>query len=269
MIYPNENTTIQPPPPVVLCLSGHDPTGGAGIQADIEIIGSLGCHVCPVITSLTVQDTRNVHGIIPQTPENFMAQIDVILSDIHISAIKIGLIGSVELVQTIGTLLAKLKPIPMVLDPILAAGGGKNLSNSDLITAIKLHLLPKVTIITPNTIEARRLTGETDLNAAIRKLQQLGCRNVLLTGTHENSREVINAWHTPETSVTIPCPRLPGTHHGSGCTLAAAVAAGLAKGQEMETAIRKALSVTFKSLEKAYSIGHGQTIPNRKGTGDL
>lgn len=252
-------------PPVVLSLSGHDPTGGAGIQADIETIARLGCHPCTVITALTVQDTRNVRRVIPQAAEDFLEQARMLLADMPVAAIKIGLLGSVEIVRAVAEILAETKGIPVVLDPILAAGGGRNLAGGDLIAEIKSRLIPRATIMTPNTPEARKLAGKDDPGECAHALLQLGCPNVLLTGTHEDGSDVINCWYHAGGMESSRWTRLPGSYHGSGCTLAAAVAACLALGYPMEVAVREAQRFTWDALNRGFRLGKGQFLPNRSG----
>lgn len=251
------------PPPVVLCLSGHDPTGGAGIQADIETVLRLGCHPCTVVTALTVQDTRNVTRILPQAAEDFLEQALALLSDIPVAAIKIGLLGSPGIVRAVCEVVDRAGAVPVVLDPILAAGGGRNLANSDLIAEVKSRLIGRSTIMTPNTPEARRLTGLDDPDAAARGLLAQGCPNVLLTGGHEDGAEVANRWYSAAGVETRRWPRLPGSYHGSGCTLAAAVAAGLAQGLPLGVVIDEAQRFAFEALNRGFCPGQGQFLPKR------
>jgi hydroxymethylpyrimidine/phosphomethylpyrimidine kinase len=250
-------------PPVVLSLSGHDPTGGAGIQADIETCVRLGCHPCTVVTALTVQDTRNVRRVIPQAAEDFLEQARAVLADLPVAAIKIGLLGSVEIVRAVAEILEGAGEIPVVLDPILAAGGGRNLATEELIGQIRARLIPRATVLTPNTPEARKLAGKDDPETCARELLALGCPNVLLTGTHEDGPDVANRWYSAAGVETCRWPRLPGSYHGSGCTLASAVAACLARGCAMEAAVRKAQRFTWEALQGGFHLGRGQLLPNR------
>ncbi|MGX2038988.1 bifunctional hydroxymethylpyrimidine kinase/phosphomethylpyrimidine kinase [Methylocaldum sp. MU1018] len=254
---------MKPSPPIVLCLSGHDPTGGAGIQADIETVSRLGCHPCSVITALTVQDTHNVRKVLPQNAEDFLEQARTVLRDLPVAAVKIGLLGSVDIVHAVRELLEAAAGIPVVLDPILAAGGGANLSNEALIDALRQALIPRATVLTPNSPEARKLTGTSDLADCARELLALGCPNVLLTGTHEDDSEVVNRLYRASGSKTYRWPRLPGSYHGSGCTLASAVAAGLARGRDVESAASAAQDFTWRALNAGFRPGRGQWLPNR------
>ena len=250
----------------VLCFSGHDPSGGAGIQADIETIKSMGAHPASVITALTVQNTRNVSDFKATETDLFIEQVDTILEDISVKAFKIGMTASAEIVQAIHDVLLRYPDIPVVLDPVLAAGGGGALQTDDTLNAIKSKLLPLATIITPNSIEARRLSGnETDLHQCGKLLMDSGCQHVLITGTHEDEQHVNNLWFSEgQHKESFSWDRLPHEYHGSGCTLASAVAALLAQGLSPFTAVYEAQEFTWNSLHAGYQVNqHGQYIPNR------
>ncbi|MDD5035786.1 MAG: hydroxymethylpyrimidine/phosphomethylpyrimidine kinase [Methylococcaceae bacterium] len=251
-------------PPVVLCFSGHDPTGGAGVQADIETLSGLGCHACTVVTALTAQDTANVRFLWPQQMDDFLEQARLLIADLPIDVVKIGLLGSAEIASAVGGLLEKeLAGIPLVLDPILAAGGGRELARADLIEVIKTALLPKTCVLTPNIPEAQKLTGALDPEDCAAELLRLGCRHVLITGTHETRGNVVNRLYGPKETVHWQWERLPHEYHGSGCTLASALAAGLALGMTVEQAASQAQAYTWRSLEAACSLGRGQRLPRR------
>ena len=251
------------PKPVVLCFSGHDPTGGAGIQADIETIGSLGCHAATIITCLTAQDTRNVAALMPQTVKDFTRQTELLIADLPIAAIKIGLLGSAEIALACASFIRQLMPRPVVLDPILAAGGGTDLSSANLLDTLRRTLLPLVTVATPNSPEARRLAGQNDLDACARWILATGCGHVLITGTHETELRVTNRLYGVDDQSAQTWERLPHSYHGSGCTLAAAIAAGLAKGLSVRAAVETAQRFTWQSLEAAQAPGKGQSLPDR------
>ena len=254
------------PPPVVLCFSGHDPTGGAGVQADIETLSLLGCHACTVVTALTAQDTGNVQGIWPQQPTEFLQQSRLLIADLPISVVKIGLLGSAEIALAIAELLTReLAGVRVVLDPVLAAGGGKALAREDLIKAIRLELLPLTFIATPNLPEARQLSGgmESPGDCAA-ELLRLGCRQVLITGTHDDTgAEVIHRLYGGQEMLSWNWPRLPHEYHGSGCTLASALAAGLALGLDVPAASLLAQRYCWAALDSGYALGKGQYLPNR------
>jgi hydroxymethylpyrimidine/phosphomethylpyrimidine kinase len=252
-------------PPIVLCLSGHDPTGGAGLQADIEILSRLGCHPCTVVTALTAQDTQNVRHVWPQPPENFLAQTRLLIADLPPAVIKIGLLGSADIAHAVAELLTKeLAGVPVVLDPVLAAGGGKPLAKQDLLRVIREELLPLTEVLTPNIPEAKQLAeGFETPNDCATQLFKLGCKNILITGTHSDSSEVINRLYTHHSSQAWNWPRLPHEYHGSGCTLASALAGGLALGLEVTEACLQAQQLTWQALDRAYALGRGQWLPRR------
>lgn len=251
--------------PVVMTLAGNDPSGGAGIQADIEAIISMGCHAAPVITTVTVQDTQNVKEMVSLSPGLVAAQARAVLEDMPVAAIKIGLLGSVEIAEAVHTLLTDYPRIPVVLDPILAAGDGTELAADELIDALRTLLLPMTTVLTPNSIEARRLAPEADsLEACAMALLDRDCELVLITGTHENSPQVVNSLYGNYRLLeSFTWERLAGSYHGSGCTLASAIAGLIAQGQECPAAIRQAQEYTWETLRSGYRIGMGQLIPNR------
>ncbi|MCK9529351.1 MAG: hydroxymethylpyrimidine/phosphomethylpyrimidine kinase [Gammaproteobacteria bacterium] len=251
--------------PVVMTFAGNDPTGGAGLSADIEAIVSMGCQAAPVVTALTVQDTRNVMRFEPVNPALVVEQARAVLEDMPVAAFKIGMLGSVENVEVVHTLLTDYPDIPVVLDPILRAGGGASLTSVDMADAMLQLLFPLAVIATPNSEEARVLAPEADtLDACAQELLATGCELVLVTGTHENTRHVDNVLYGNLRRLeSFTWERLPHSYHGSGCTLAAAIAGLLAQGLEPFTAVHEAQEFTYEALRNAYRLGMGQHIPNR------
>jgi hydroxymethylpyrimidine/phosphomethylpyrimidine kinase len=250
--------------PVVLCFSGHDPSGGAGIQADIESILSHSCHPCSVITALTEQDSCNVKKLIAQQPQDIIDQARTLFDDMPIAAIKIGLLGHVETVDAIATILLEHPRVPVIFDPVLAAGGGTDLASQELILRIRNRLLPLTTIITPNSVEARRLADEQSLDKCAALLLASGVKQVLITGTHEPSTLVQNTVYQADgDNETFNWERLPETYHGSGCTLASTIAALIAHGLDPFTAISEAQEYTWNALHSAQQPGKGQFTPYR------
>ena len=248
-----------------MCFSGLDSTGGAGIQADIEAIASMGCHAAPVVTALTVQDTQRVIDYTPVDANVLIAQARAVLEDMPVMAIKIGMLGDVSVIEAIHTLLTDYPNLPVVLDPVLAGGGGGELSNEPVVNAITRLLLPQTTVLTPNSPEARILAPEADtLDACGQDLLDKGCEFVLLTGTHEEAEHVENRlFGNHRLLETFTWERLPHSYHGSGCTLAAAIAGLLAHGLEPFTAIHEAQEYTWEALRNGYRVGMGQLLPNR------
>ena len=252
-------------PPSILCLSGFDPSGGAGIQADIESIASMGGHATPVITALTVQNTQNVSHFQAVDTQLFNDQVSKLLEDIAVKAIKIGMIGSLNMIEAIGSILKSNPDLPVIYDPVLAAGGGANLTEAGMLTAIQELILPHTTILTPNSPEARLLSNEAELKDCGKTLMQQGCDAVLITGTHENNEHVDNLWfHEGKYIETFSWDRLPHEYHGSGCTLASAIAALIAQGLDPFNAVNEAQDYCWNTLKHAFKISDkGQLIPNR------
>lgn len=250
--------------PLVLTISGHDPSGGAGIQADIEAIVAVGCRAASAVTCLTVQDTKNVHRVIATSAKILDDQIRTVLADMHVDALKIGLIPDLATLSVIAEVVADHPKVPVVLDPVLASGGGTRLTGNRLLDGLIEKLLPQVLLITPNSIEARRLGGCDQLNTCGERLLDIGCRAVLITGTHESDEQVIHRLHQRDTGMICShWTRLPGSYHGSGCTLASSAAAFIAKGVGLEGAVQQALDYTWHSLCHGYQPGRGQLLPDR------
>lgn len=257
--------------PIVLVFAATDPSGGAGIQADILTLSSMGCHPLSVITAVTIQDTMGVEDVLPIDAEWVADQARCVLEDVPVAVFKVGLLGSVEAIAAIAEVVSDYPDIPLVLDPVLASGRGDELASEDMISAMRELLIPQTTLITPNSLEARRLAqddsnenDDPDLNECARRLLNLGCEFVLVTGTHENTVQVVNTLHDQQGVVrTDSWQRLPGIFHGSGCTLASAVAATIANGLGVPEAVRDAQEYTWQTLKFAYRTGMGQLIPDR------
>jgi hydroxymethylpyrimidine/phosphomethylpyrimidine kinase len=251
--------------PVAMTIAGHDPGGGAGIQADIESMISMGCHACSVVTALTVQDTSNVYSFMPVEPEMVIQQARTLLEDMPVHAIKIGMLASTDIVEAVQSVLIDYPEIPVVVDPVMASGEGDSLSERSVREAIIELLLPYTTILTPNTPEARELAPESDnLDACAMSLLDHGCKYVLITGTHEQTEQVKNTFYGGNQKLDeFSWPRLEGSYHGSGCTLAAAIAGLLAQGKSPAQAVLEGQEFTWQALLGAYRIGMGQKLPNR------
>lgn len=268
-----------PPLPAVLVFAGTDPTGGAGLQADILTLASLGCHPLSVVTAVTVQDTVGVEDFLPMDAEWIADQARGVLEDIPVAAIKLGMLGSTEAVAAIAEVVSDYPDIPLILDPVLASGRGDALSNEELVAAMRDLLLPQTTVLTPNSLEARRLaeimeesedeeSGEGDsvmeLQECARRLIDLGSEYVLITGAHEQGSQVTNTlYNTRGVVQRLHWDRLPGSYHGSGCTLASALAAFLAQGVDVAEAAKEAQEFTYQALKAAFRPGMGQFVPDR------
>jgi len=258
-------------PPIVLTFAAADPSGGAGLQADILTLSSMGCHALSVVTAVTVQDTVGVEDVLPLDPEWVADQARCVLEDMPVSVFKIGLLGSVEIIAAIAEVVSDYPEVPLVLDPVLSSGRGDELATDEMVAAMRELLVPQTTLITPNSLEARRLAVEdgddsddVSLEECARRILTLGCEYVLITGTHENTAQVINVLYSQEGVVRSDSwQRLPGAYHGSGCTLASAIAATVANGLAISEAVRDAQEYTWQTLSSGYRPGMGQHIPDR------
>ncbi|MFZ2269396.1 MAG: hydroxymethylpyrimidine/phosphomethylpyrimidine kinase [Azonexus sp.] len=261
---------VSPSPPQVLVFAASDPSSGAGIQADLLTLASLGCHPLTALTALTVQDTTGVLSVHPVSAELLEQQARTVLEDMPVVAFKIGVLGSVENVVTVAEILSDYPEIPLVFDPVLASGRGDEFSGEEIISAMRELLLPQTTLLTPNAPEARRLAesdddeGEPSIDVCARRLIEMGVQYVLITGTHENTPQVVNTLYGPDGVIRRDeWERLPGSYHGSGCTLASAIAGCIAGGASVEDAVRDAQDYTWQTLKNGFRGGMGQFIPDR------
>ena len=254
-----------------MTFSATDPSGGAGMQADILTLASLGCHPLSVASGISVQDTIGVDSLMPLGSDWINDQARSILEDIEVAAFKCGLLGSAENIAIVAEIVADYPDIPLILDPILASGRGDDLVDATMMRAMAELLFPHALVITPNSYEARRLVIRDEeefmdltLDECASRLKKLGCKNILITGTHEQSDSVINTLYA-STGQKIPYywERLPGSYHGSGCTLASAIAGCIARGLDFEEAIDEAQKFTWQTLKNAFKPGMGQFIPDR------
>lgn len=264
-------------PPTVLTFAATDPSSGAGVQADILSLASIGCYPLSVITGITVQDTVGVESVMALDADTINEQARSILEDVSVSAFKLGLLGSVENVAVIAEIVADYPDVPLIIDPILASGRGDELSNEEMMAAMCELLFPQATLITPNSLEARRLAfydeGDEVKHSALEecalRLLGMGSEYVLITGTHERSHDVVNSLYgmlpnqAPGLIKDYHWERLPGSYHGSGCTLTSAITACLAHGLSMEEAVHEAQEFTWQTLRHAFRPGMGQFIPDR------
>ncbi|MEQ8953352.1 MAG: hydroxymethylpyrimidine/phosphomethylpyrimidine kinase, partial [Gammaproteobacteria bacterium] len=208
--------------PTVMCFSGLDPTGGAGIQADIETLFSTGCHCAPVVTVLTAQNTSDAMAMVATDAALLVQQARAVLEDMSVQCFKIGLVGSVAAVEVVHTLLQDYPDIPVVLDPVVSAGGGFQFADEEILNAMGELLLPLTTVLTPNIDEIKKLAPSADnVDACANELLERGCSHILLTGTHARTEGVVNRFYSLHQEVTLfNWPRLEHSYHGSGCTLA-------------------------------------------------
>lgn len=246
----------------VLAIAGSDSGGGAGIQADLRTFAAFGVHGTCAITAVTAQNTREVTSIFDLPAAVLRSQIDAVLADFPVGAIKIGMLGSAHLVRAVADALESCPNMPVVLDPVLVATTGAALARAGLVAALSTRLLSRADLLTPNIPEAEQLLDwRISTRAAMREaatvLIERGARAVLLKGGHLRGSEVSDLLLTPEAEHWFHGRRLRGESHGTGCTLSSAVAAGLALGAPLETAVGNAIEFVRASLAAGYRPGRG------------
>jgi hydroxymethylpyrimidine/phosphomethylpyrimidine kinase len=252
--------------PIALTIAGSDSSGGAGIQADLKTFAAFGVYGASVITALTAQNTRGVTGI-HLVPADFVtAQIDAVFSDLAVKAVKIGMVAQVATMDAIVAGLTRWSPKHIVLDPVMVATSGDRLLATDAVEALRTKLIPRASLITPNLPEAAALLDEpvASSEAAIesqgKRLLSMGCPAVLIKGGHGKGAESIDYLIDGNGIVALAAPRIATRNtHGTGCSLSSAIAAGLAKGEDMETAVRSAkvwVSAAIAAADR-FDVGHG------------
>ena len=257
--------------PNVMTFSATDPTSGAGLQADILTIASLGCFPLSIVTGVSVQDTIGVRGLTAINAQLVNDQTRTILEDMEISVFKCGLLGSLENIKIIAEITEDYPEIPLIIDPDLASGRGDDLVNMEMMKAMLELLFPKSYLITPNSHEARKMVikdnenfEDVSIDLCAERLKLLGCKNILITGADETTDKVINnLYESSGESNPFYWDRLPGVYHGSGCTLASAISAYLALGFNLNKAVEQAQIYTWESLKNSSKPGKGQYIPDR------
>ena len=249
----------------VLVIAGSDSGGGAGLQADIKTITVLGGYAATAVTAITVQDTLGVHGVFPVPPEVVHAQGEAVLADIGADALKIGMLGDAALVEAAARLIDLAGDAPAVVDPVMTAKGGASLLAHAALERLKAELIPRSALLTPNAPEAEALTGQAvrtpeDLRRAADALLRLGARAVLMKGGHLQGERVVDWLVTPSSETCFESGRIDSRHtHGTGCTLASAIAAHLAQGRSLQTAVERARDYVRGAILHApgFGAGHG------------
>jgi hydroxymethylpyrimidine/phosphomethylpyrimidine kinase len=252
--------------PVALTIAGSDSSGGAGIQADLKTFAALGVYGASVLTALTAQNTSGVSGVHLVPAEFVTAQIDAVFGDLAVGAVKIGMVAQAGTIEAIADGLIRWRPAHVVLDPVMVATSGDRLLRDDAIAALRSRLIPQATVLTPNLPEAAALldepiaADEDAIAAQGHRLLALGCPAVLIKGGHGGGTASIDYLITGEATLALPAPRIATSNtHGTGCSLSSAVAAGLAKGEGLEAAVRNAKAFISAAIAAAdrFSIGHG------------
>jgi hydroxymethylpyrimidine/phosphomethylpyrimidine kinase len=248
----------------VLIVAGSDSGGGAGIQADIKTVTMLGAYAATAVTALTAQNTEGVFGVMPIPPDFIRQQIEVVLDDIGADAIKTGMLHDAAVLEMLATVLQQqAAAVPLVVDPVMAAKGGARLIEPAAIGALKQLLITRATVLTPNLPEAEILCGRAigdvgAMRAAGEDLLRLGCRAVLVKGGHLPGDIVTDVLVSANGARTWESPRIASRHtHGTGCTLASAIAAGLAQGLDIEDAVARARDYVRRAIASAPGFGRG------------
>ena len=252
--------------PVALTIAGSDSSGGAGVQADLKTFAALGVYGASVITALTAQNTRGVGGI-HLVPADFVtAQIDAVFSDLDVRAVKIGMVAQLATIDAIVAGLTRWSPKHIVLDPVMVATSGDRLLAAEAVEALRSKLIPSASLITPNLPEAAALLdepvalSESAIEGQGKRLLAMGCRAVLIKGGHGQGAESIDYLFDGNGIIALAAPRIATKNtHGTGCSLSSAIAAGLAKGEDMETAVRHAKAWVSAAIAAAdrFDVGHG------------
>ena len=251
--------------PIALTIAGSDSSGGAGIQADLKTFAAFGVYGASVITALTAQNTQGVRGIHPVPPAFVTAQCEAVFDDLDVKAVKIGMVAELSIIEAIAAALARWKPKHVVLDPVMVASSGDRLLSAEAAEALRIHLIPTATLVTPNLPEAAALLGESIASdeVAIKeqgtRLLAMGACAVLIKGGHGQGTESIDYLFGGGGVVALPAPRIATANtHGTGCSLSSAIAAGLAKGEPLETAVRHAKTWITAAIAAADRLGVGK-----------
>lgn len=250
-------------PPLALSIAGSDPSGGAGIQADLKTFEACGVYGMAVLTALTAQNTQGVHGVEVVSPSFVARQLDVVLADVGADAVKTGMLASAPVMEAVADVLARHEVSSLVVDPVAASKHGDPLLEDDAVTTLATRIVPRALVATPNAGEVGLLTGRTpkrreDLPDAAAAMLELGCRWVLVKGGHLAGDVAVDLLTDGEREHWLEAPRLDTRDtHGTGCTLAAAITAGLAAGLEVVPAVRAAKDYLTGALRTGVRIGHG------------
>ena len=258
------------PPPTVLAFAPTDPTGGTGLQADLLTLAAMGCHPLTVVTAVSVRDTAAIDDFMPLDSDLVGDQARLVLEDMAVSAFKVGMVGSIDNAAAIAAILADYPEVPVVLDPALAEGAGDGFDAEQFAGALRDLLVPLATVVIANAGEACRLAAsdddedEPDLAESAARLLAAGADYVLVTGAGDDPQKILNTLYGDSGVVRSDSwERLPGTFHGAGATLAAAVAAAIANGLEVPEAVREAQEYAWQSLAEAFRPGMGHRMPDR------
>ena len=247
--------------PIVLTIGGYDPSGGAGITADIETISSLGCHAITLISCLTSQNTREFNLLEQVDPQLFASQANLLLSDFKIDVLKIGVLSGTRIVEETKKIMDKLKNIKVVIDPVIEASSGGLLTDKATLEALKELIFPNAYLITPNLKEAKILSGEDKLNLVIEKLRSFSSNYFLIKDVNCSQDQIVNHLYLDKELKKSWCiPKIPGSFHGTGCHLASSISCFLAQSKDLEEAIELGQKNTIEAIKRSLKIGQGQNI---------
>lgn len=266
-------------PPVALTIAGFDPSGGAGIIADVRTFAAFGCFATAAVTSLTYQNTTGVFGAMHQTAEVVRAQVLPVVEDFKVAGLKTGMLPSREVIEEVARLLREARLPSPVVDPVVRSTSGYDLIDDEALAALKKHLLPLACVVTPNIPEAERITGlsisdEEGMLRAARAIREMGARAVLIKGGHLTGRIALDVLDDEGTVNTFAATRIETTAtHGTGCTLSAGLAACLARGMELEDAVGAAKRFVTDAIRRAPGLGRGHgpinhSVPVRYDEGE-
>lgn len=253
----------QASPPIALTIAGSDSGGGAGIQADLKTFQARGVHGLSVIAAITSQNTRGVTAVHTVPLKHIRSQLDAVFEDFPVAAVKTGMLGSASVTRLVAKEMQARQPAHLVVDPVMISTSGARLLDEDAVLAMVEELIPLASVLTPNLPEAEALLGRRirkpqDFDKAGTALLALGARSVLLKGGHADERHVIDRFYDEGGVMELRHRRLPIEGHGTGCTLASALAAELAKGHAPRSAVRRAVAYVQRALDRSYRPGAGQ-----------
>tara|TARA_Y100000590_G_scaffold71314_1_gene78321 strand:- start:190 stop:960 length:771 start_codon:yes stop_codon:yes gene_type:complete len=247
--------------PVILTIGGYDPTGGAGVTADIETITSLRCHPITLITCLTSQNTKKFDLIEPVNIDVFISQADLLLSDFKIDVIKIGALANDKIVEETKRILNKLKDTKIVIDPVIETTTGGLLTNKPTLQALKELIFPMAYLLTPNLAEAKVLSGKDDLNQIVEELSSVSSNYLLIKDIDKSNKEIVShLYSNKELKKSWSTPKIPGSFHGTGCHLASSISCFLAHSKSLEESIELGQKNTIKAINGSVKLGKGQSI---------
>ena len=256
---------------IAMTIAGSDPSAGAGIQADLKTFAAFGVYGISAVTAITSQSTTRVSNCAVVDTEHVRSQIEQLFEDCAVSAVKTGMLANADIVGVVADALSRARQSNVVVDPVIAASSGRTLLTPDGVSVLKTRLLPLATVVTPNVAEAAELSGTAvrsrdTAREAAHRIASLGPRGVLITGGHMEGPEAVDLLLYEGRFTEFAAPRTAGADvHGTGCTLASAIAAGLALGDDVPTAVRQAKQYVTAAIEHAIAVGRGSRVPDHFG----